>query len=683
MTPDVCGNGVIGTGEVCDDANTTAWDGCDLSCQLESGYNCAQDTTPADGICDTTGTGSVVGITPPATPGTGPDLQSGSDTWPSNTDDITSDTTPTFDIVCTETWSTITLYADGTPQGTHICVWVGMETVTTSWTLADATYTITYTETDTTGNESWQSPELAVTIDTTDPVQPSCSTVPSPANNGTAITTTCTSVESGAVVMIPDMNCTPSPADGTWIVTCTWTVGTGVGEVSTSDDTVTVTDPAGNTNTDETTGLDIDTIAPAIPTTTPDLQPGSDTWPSNTDDITSDVTPSFDVICTETGSIITLYVDGIAQGSHVCAGVGTETATISPALVDWNYTITYTETDTAGNESGASPGLSITIDTSNDQDGDGLLDTDEDVNGNSDPTDDDSDGDGTPDYLDPDDDNDGRVSNSEGTGDLDNDGLPNYRDPDDDGDNVLTLVEDSWPNTGDGNDDGSEDSQQPHVTTIPDNDTDSFYTIVIPVAGTCSRIDNFTATQESLQPEQDVLVYPLGLNEFVIPCASSVDITVYYHQEISLTPYTYKKYGPLVPGDLLSQQWYVLNDVTPVTIGSQVVGGNTVATVSFTLTDGQPGDDTGVDGFIIDANGPGILPATTPSRGWGSSLAVADIPFAPFTEEEQQIIEDILSKKENTDEEVWPSSDDERKLPEWLELWVPTILPKTGASLDE
>ncbi|HIP32326.1 MAG TPA: peptidoglycan-binding protein, partial [Crocinitomicaceae bacterium] len=56
------------------------------------------------------------------------------------------------------------------------------------------------------------------------------------------------------------------------------------------------------------------------------------------------------------------YVDGAAQGTHTCTAIGTETATISPALTDGSYAITYTETDVAGNESGQSPSLSVTID---------------------------------------------------------------------------------------------------------------------------------------------------------------------------------------------------------------------------------------------------------------------------------------------------------------------------------
>lgn len=96
-------------------------------------------------------------------------------------------------------------------------------------------------------------------IDDTAPATPICSTSPSSAAPGTSVTTTCTGVEEDATVTIPNMTCLPTPADGTGVVVCTGTVGSGGSDVSASDDTVTVTDLAGNPNTSATTGLTIGT----------------------------------------------------------------------------------------------------------------------------------------------------------------------------------------------------------------------------------------------------------------------------------------------------------------------------------------------------------------------------------------------------------------------------------------
>jgi cysteine-rich repeat protein len=37
----VCGNGVIESGEECDDDNLTVGDGCSATCTVESGFTCA------------------------------------------------------------------------------------------------------------------------------------------------------------------------------------------------------------------------------------------------------------------------------------------------------------------------------------------------------------------------------------------------------------------------------------------------------------------------------------------------------------------------------------------------------------------------------------------------------------------------------------------------------------------
>lgn len=74
----------------------------------------------------------------------------------------------------------------------------------------------------------------------------------------------------------------------------------------------------------------------------------------------------------------------------------------------------------------------VTI-TTNDEDGDGILNVDEGTI--------DTDGDGTPDYQDLDSDNDNILDEEEGNIDTDGDGIPNFRDLDSDGDRLSDLVE--------------------------------------------------------------------------------------------------------------------------------------------------------------------------------------------------------------------------------------------------
>ncbi|NND77638.1 MAG: T9SS type B sorting domain-containing protein, partial [Flavobacteriales bacterium] len=98
------------------------------------------------------------------------------------------------------------------------------------------------------------------------------------------------------------------------------------------------------------------------------------------------------------------------------------------------------------------------FDPNGDNDGDGILNGDEDPDGNGDPYDDDSDGDGINDLNDPDDDNDGIDTALEdcgsggyiGTIDTDGDGIPNYLDDDSDGDFIPDSIEGIIDTDGDG-----------------------------------------------------------------------------------------------------------------------------------------------------------------------------------------------------------------------------------------
>ncbi|MDX9970285.1 MAG: S-layer homology domain-containing protein [Candidatus Gracilibacteria bacterium] len=121
-------------------------------------------------------------------------------------------------------------------------------------------------------------------------------------------------------------------------------------------------------STAHTITLASDLIPPANPLIAPDLLASSDLGVSNTDDITADNTPDFDVNCTEIGSKINLYSDNPAPSTliatHTCTAISTEQISVSVAISDGVHNITYEEEDPAGNKSLASPSLAITIDTS-------------------------------------------------------------------------------------------------------------------------------------------------------------------------------------------------------------------------------------------------------------------------------------------------------------------------------
>src|SRR3569623_847518 len=121
-----------------------------------------------------------------------------------------------------------------------------------------------------------------------------------------------------------------------------------------------VTDAAGNDGTVASQSYVLDTSSPSAPSM-PDMTSGSDTGASNSDNITSNTTPTFTGTA-EAGSTVTLYdTDGTTVLGSATATGGNWSIT-SSALSAGGHTITAKATDAAGNMSSASSGLAITVD---------------------------------------------------------------------------------------------------------------------------------------------------------------------------------------------------------------------------------------------------------------------------------------------------------------------------------
>lgn len=193
---------------------------------------------------------------------------------------------------------------------------------------------------------------------------------------------------------------------------------------------------------------------------------------------------------------------------------------------------------------------------------------------------------------------------------------------DNDNDGVNDAIENAGPNGGDGNDDGTLDSEQASVATILDAESDDYVTLALDPDGDCNQIGDFSSVNESDLSEEDPdYIYPLTLTEFTIPCADSVDGTIFWHGEEEFTNQIYRKFGPTTPGDVSSTSWYTAEQFITSTTN---IGGEATATASFTLTDGEAGDDTGNDNVIVDANGPGLDQDSTDSVVDSISSAVSD-----------------------------------------------------------
>ncbi len=343
-------------------------------------------------------------------------------------------------------------------------------------------------------------------------------------------------VEPGATVTVPGMTCTPSPADATGIVTCTGVVGTG--GLDGVDTTITVTDPAGNANTNVDSGLVVDGGVTTDQTTI--ISPTNGVELEDTFNVTA--------VCAVVGDVITISSPDITPNPTVytCTTVGTVDipVTVDPAAAP-----------------GSAGTLSITTTSG------GITSTPIIIN-----------------FF---------VS---------------------DGDNVTRTTELGHPNAGDGNGDGVTDAEQDAVTSIPNAENTFYNTLEIP--GACADTNGFASRTEislpTLDPSAD---YPLGLWEFELDCGvpgETADILIYLDKVYDTSTWIYKKYDNATN---------IYTDISgSVTYGTALVGGVSVTTIAYSITDGGPLDEDGIaNGTIIDPSGPAIPPTVVTSGGNGGA----------------------------------------------------------------
>ncbi|RZL32255.1 MAG: DUF4347 domain-containing protein, partial [Rubrivivax sp.] len=254
----------------------------------------------------------IIDAVAPAAPG-GPVLATGSDSGASNSDGITSDTTPTISGTA-EAGSTVTLYdTDGTTVLGTTTATGGVWSITSS-TLAAGAHSLRIKATDAAGNTSAASAALSITIDAVAPAAPSAPVLAAASDSGASNSDGITSVttptvngtaEAGSTVTLYD-------TDGTTVLGTTtatggvWSINSSALAAGAHSLTIKATDAAGNTSAASAAlSITIDAVAPAAPGA-PVLAAGSDSGASNSDGITSDTTPTVSGIA-EAGSTVTLY----------------------------------------------------------------------------------------------------------------------------------------------------------------------------------------------------------------------------------------------------------------------------------------------------------------------------------------------------------------------------------------
>jgi hypothetical protein len=164
------------------------------------------------------------------------------------------------------------------------------------------------------------------------------------------------------------------------------------------------------------------------------------------------------------------------------------------------------------------------------------------------------------------------------------------------------AIENSAPNNGDGNGDGVKDALQDNVVSIPSASGNGYTTAVFTGNGECAKgFSMKNVTQSSFVIDQN-RSYPFGLLDFAVKCSGTTNVKMYWHgiADLANENYEIRKITNQTPGQNSTKSWYKPS----VTNASEVINGVRVATTSYSLVDGQLGDDTGTDGYIVDPVGP-------------------------------------------------------------------------------
>ncbi|MBK5177928.1 Ig-like domain repeat protein, partial [Budviciaceae bacterium CWB-B4] len=235
----------------------------------------------------------------------------------------------------------------------------------------------TAVEMDPAGNKTDPSNQYTVTLDVSRPSEPvivnvldNAGDVVGPLQKGDVTDdnkpTITGTAEAGYTIRIYDgttlLGTATADSKGVWAFTPDTALADGKHNI-----TATATSPVGQTS--DPTGIfnfEVDTKAPeSVENLVVTDNVGDYQGPLSNGDTTDDNTPTFSGKA-EAGSTVTIYADGKVLGSAKVDGEGKWTFTPDSALADGEYNFTTTVTDKAGNINPDGPGLSITIDTSND-----------------------------------------------------------------------------------------------------------------------------------------------------------------------------------------------------------------------------------------------------------------------------------------------------------------------------
>ncbi len=305
---------------------------------------------------------------------------SGSDTGVSSTDNVTSNTTPTW-AGSAEPGSTVSVYEGDTLLGSGTAGPNGTWSVTSS-PLNDGVHVLTVIATDPAGNVSPAGTIPPLTVDTSI-AAPSAPSLAPESDSGTSDTDNVTSIATPTITGSAEPGSTVTLYSGSTVLGSAVAGGAGGGGgsggggggsggggswsisvnsplvVGTHFLTVVTTDLAGNFTSSPVGEITIG-LAPVAPSA-PDLAAVSDSGASNVDNITSVTTPVFNGTAIA-GASVTLYEGATVRGTGNADAAGAWSITANGPLSQGVHSLTALVTNNVGT-SVSSPALSVTIDS--------------------------------------------------------------------------------------------------------------------------------------------------------------------------------------------------------------------------------------------------------------------------------------------------------------------------------
>jgi hypothetical protein len=190
------------------------------------------------------------------------------------------------------------------------------------------------------------------------------------------------------------------------------------------------------------------------------------------------------------------------------------------------------------------------------------------------------------------------------------------------------------PNKGDGNNDSVKDIEQENIYTLETPSKDSFVTVQFDSQDPNCRIPiSISTTNEYTKNDKDYQ-YPFGHIQFKLKCPTNTKVKIIWHgiKYEERDNYKFRKFSNLIPANNLPKDYF---DFVPDFESIKIENRNLLVT-RYLLTDGQYGDSSPKDGYIIDPIGATKLTSnqtaldTLARTGGFSPNNMRYLPFALF-----------------------------------------------------